>query len=200
MASSSSPAADDWEHRFQTPLPHAFYDRPVLAVARGLLGQLVVRPDVAGWQVGRVVETEAYGQGDPASHSAGGPTVRNRSMFAGPGTLYVYRIHQVHCANAVTRRGEAVLLRALEPVAGRWNRPSGPGRLCRELGLDRSLDGTDLTTGPVRIVAAPGRFPAVRGPRVGIRRAAERPWRFALKGSRWVSSPRPTGRARRGAT
>ena len=196
MGSSSSGPADQWASRFAAPLPLRFYDRPVLTVARALIGQLVVRPRASGWQVGRVVETEAYGRGDLASHSARGPTPRNRSMFAGPGTLYVYRIHQVHCANAVTRRGEAVLLRALEPVAGNWANPVGPGRLCRELGLDRSFDGADLTSGPVRVVAADGRFPVVRGPRVGIRRSTELAWRFALKDSKWVSSPRP---GRRGA-
>lgn len=200
MASSSSRAAGDWEPRFVRPLPRAFYDRPVLTVARALIGQLVARRTPGGWKVGRIVETEAYGHGDPASHAYGGPTPRNRSMFAGPGTLYVYRIHQVYCANAVTRSGEAALLRALEPVDGRWDRPSGPGRLCRELGLDRSADGSDLTTGEVRILPEVGRFPIVRGPRIGIRRAATYAWRFALVGSKWVSSPRPGGRPRRRAT
>ncbi|MCI4335831.1 MAG: DNA-3-methyladenine glycosylase [Thermoplasmata archaeon] len=191
MASSSDPPDPDWSARFRAPLPRSFYDRPVARVALELLGQVIVRRTLAGWRAGRIVETEAYGAHDPASHSRGGPTARNRSMFAGPGTLYVYRIHQVHCANAVTRPGEAVLLRAVEPLAGPWVNPSGPGRLCRDLALTRAQDGTDLVQGEVRVVASPWNGKRVRGPRIGIRRAVAVPWRFASGDSPWVSRPRP---------
>lgn len=143
----------------------------------------------------RLVETEAYVRGDPASHAFRGETPRNRSMFASPGTLYVYRIHQVHCANIVTRRGEAVLLRAAEPLTDGLGNLSGPGRLCRGFGLTKTHDGIDLLSGPLRVLPPSGpRTQIVTGPRVGIRKAIDRRLRFALAGDRWVSSPRPWGR------
>lgn len=138
------------------------------------------------------METEAYVRGDPASHAFRGPTERNRSMFLGPGTLYVFRIHQVCCANAVTRAGEAVLIRAGVAPGDDPSVASGPGRLCRYLGVDRALDGTDLVTGPVRIARGPP-LPARtirRGPRVGLRVATERPLRFAILDEPAVSRPR----------
>ena len=171
----------------------AFFDRPTTVVARDLLGRLfTVR---AGGRVRsvRLVETEAYVAGDPANHAYRGPTARNRSMFLRPGTLYVYRIHQVVCANLVTRPGEAVLLRAGEPFAPGMRSPSGPGRLCRELGIRRSDDGTDVVRCPRFLLASvtSGRGRVVIGPRVGIRHAADRPLRFALANNPWVSRPRP---------
>ncbi|MCI4360343.1 MAG: DNA-3-methyladenine glycosylase [Thermoplasmata archaeon] len=177
------------------PLARAFYDRPTVVVAKALLGCRIARTEGAELRVGEIVETEAYVARDPANHAFRGPTDRNRSMFAGPGTLYVYRIHQAHCANTVTRPGEAVLLRALAPVGPGLGNATGPGRLCRALGLDRGEDGADLTRGPVRIhppATAVGRI--VRGPRIGIRRAVERPLRFAIDGNPFVSSPRPWSR------
>lgn len=172
-------------------LGRAFFDRPTVSVARDLLGA-VVRVAGADARAVRLVETEAYVAGDEASHAFRGPTRRNRSMFGRPGTLYVYRIHQVVCANLVTRPGEAVLLRAGEPLAGLDRDPSGPGRLCRALGLTIADDGQDATEGDrlsLRKRDAPPERIAV-GPRVGIRRAADRPLRFALAGNRWVSRPR----------
>ncbi|MCI4355246.1 MAG: DNA-3-methyladenine glycosylase [Thermoplasmata archaeon] len=180
-----------------TALPRAFYDRPTATVARALLGCSLARVGPEGILMGRIVETEAYGSNDPASHAFRGPTKRNRSMFGDPGTLYVYRIHQVHCANAVTRRGQAVLLRALEPVSPELPDASGPGRLCRALGLTIRDDGSDLIEGRVRIYprgGSPG--PIVRSPRIGIRRAVDRPMRFSLAGNPFVSSPRPRARGR----
>jgi DNA-3-methyladenine glycosylase len=173
-------------------LPRSFYDGSTATVARALLGCRIGR---AGGPTARIVETEAYVANDAANHAFRGPTDRNRSMFSRPGTLYVYRIHQVHCANAVTRPGQAVLLRALEPVGpGRIN-ASGPGRLCRALGLGPTDDGSDLVEGPWQIYRSAGSVGAVvRAPRVGIRRAVERPLRFAIEGSPFVSSPRPWGR------
>lgn len=174
-------------------VPRAFFDRPTRVVARGLLGALLAHRTDAGWRVGRIVETEAYLADDPASHSYPGPTRRNRSMFGRPGTLYVYRIHQVVCANAVTRVGEAVLLRAAEPWDGPVPDPRGPGRLCRALGITLALDGSDLVEGPVRLSRGrrrPGERVLV-GRRIGIRRAADRPLRYALDTNPWVSLPRP---------
>ncbi|HYK93630.1 MAG TPA: DNA-3-methyladenine glycosylase [Thermoplasmata archaeon] len=178
-------------------LRRPFFDRPTVRVARDLLGCRLVRVLPDSLSEARIVETEAYLTGDPASHAFRGETPRNRSMFARPGTLYVYRIHQVHCANVVTRRGEAVLLRAAEPLSPWLEDLRGPGRLCRGFGLTRSDDGLDLTRGAVQLWSArekPGRI--VSAPRVGIRLAKERRLRFAFYGERWVSSPRPWGRRR----
>lgn len=179
-------------------LDRAFFDRPTRQVACALLGTLLwVR---SGRSIGavRLVETEAYVAHDPANHAFRGRTARNRSMFGPPGTLYVYRIHQVVCANLVTRPGEAVLLRAGAPVAGGLTNPSGPGRLCRSLGIEHRHDGVDVTRSPsVFLTPRAGRTsPIVRGPRVGIRRATELPLRFALAGEPWVSRPKPWRTAR----
>ena len=174
-------------------LPRAFYDRPTRAVARDLLGRYLVREGPAGPVVGRLVETEAYVARDPANHAYRGRTARNASMFGPPGTLYVYRIHQVHCANAVTRPGEAVLLRAAVPLdAPLGPSASGPGRLCRAFSLTAADDGGDLVGGPTRIVGEdPAALPIVRGPRVGVSRAISAPLRFAIRGDPGVSRPFP---------
>jgi DNA-3-methyladenine glycosylase len=170
----------------------AFFDRPTERVAWELLGvELSVRAP-EGWRTVRIVETEAYVGNDPANHAYRGPTERNRSMFGPPGTLYVYRIHRVVCANIVTRRGEAVLLRAGAPLTPALSNTSGPGRLCRALGLTLADDGADVAKGE-RVALAPGvipRGPIVLGPRVGIRRAADRRLRFAIRDDPFVSRPR----------
>lgn len=191
-------------------------------IAPGLLGLLLV----CGDRVGRIVEVEAYeGADDPASHAYRGPTPRNGVMFGPHGHLYVYRSYGMHwCANVVcgpAGEASAVLLRAVEPVAGidaMWaDRPrarretdlgSGPGKLCAALGIDARHDGADLLdpASPVRL-ALPDALPeavavgsdpepaseavVLCGPRVGITRAVERPWRFALAGNAHVSRPRP---------
>ena len=171
----------------------AFFERATTVVARDLLGRAFCVGDGRRVRSVRLVETEAYVAGDPANHAYRGPTPRNRSMFSGPGTLYVYRIHQVVCANLVTRPGEAVLLRAGEPLVPGMSSPSGPGRLCRALGIRRSDDGTDVVRSPRFLLTpvAPRRERIVVGPRVGIRSAADRPLRFALADDPWVSRPRP---------
>ena len=160
-----------------------------------LLGQLLVHRTAEGFRVARIVETEAYISGDQANHARIGPTVRNRAMFGPPGTLYVYRIHQVVCANLVTRAGQAVLLRAGAPILPPEANPSGPGRLCRVLGLTLADDGTTSSEGGrwELYAAEPrtARRQVVTGPRVGISRAVDRPLRFAIAGDPWVSRPRP---------
>jgi DNA-3-methyladenine glycosylase len=174
-------------------LRRPFFDRPTVLVARALLGAcLTVRSGPVERAV-RLVETEAYVAGDPANHAFRGETARNRSMFGPPGTLYVYRIHQVVCANLVTRPGEAVLLRAGAPLTDGLAETSGPGRLCRGLGLLGADDGLDVTRGRrVRVEARQRRPRQIAvGPRVGIRRAADRPLRFAIRGEPAVSRPRP---------
>lgn len=182
------------ERAFHSPLGRAFYARPTEVVARDLIGRWLIREIGGQLRAGRITETEAYVAGDRANHAVLGPTLRNRSMFGPPGTLYVYRVHQVHCANAVTGHGTAVLLRSVEPLQGLAGDPRGPGRLCREFSLGPHDDGTSLLDGSVRIAPGPGPAgPVLRGRRIGIRRDAHRPLRFALGGSRWVSSPRLVG-------
>ena len=171
----------------------AWFDRPAIAVARDLLGARVLHVAPEGTVGGRIVEVEAYaGPEDLAAHSARGRTPRNEVMFGPPGRLYVYLVYGLHhCMNVVTGPGdkpEAVLIRALEIDEGielarrrRGPRPrdsrlaAGPGNVGQALGVDRSLNGTDLTAGPVRVVRHSGPTPAIRrGPRVGVNYAG--PW------------------------
>jgi DNA-3-methyladenine glycosylase len=170
-------------------LGRAFFDRPTRRVARELLGaRLRVAKEGEVREV-RIVETEAYVRHDEASHTYRGRTARNRSMFGPPGTLYMFRIHQVVCANLVTRRGEAVLLRAGAPTPPTEVVASGPGRLCRVVGLTIADDGTDAVTGH-RVEVLPRSTRPRRvgvGPRVGISRAVERPLRFWIVGDPAVS-------------
>ncbi|HKN07708.1 MAG TPA: DNA-3-methyladenine glycosylase [Thermoplasmata archaeon] len=169
-----------------------FFDRPAAQLARDLLGAtLTVRSGRVVRSV-RIVETEAYVRDDPASHAFRGPTRRNRSMFSSPGTLYVYRIHQVVCANLVARRGEAVLLRAGAADRAAPERASGPGRLCRFLDITKEDDGTDTVVGDRVVVRLALRRagPVRAGPRVGIRKAVDRRLRFVLADEPAVSRPR----------
>jgi DNA-3-methyladenine glycosylase len=199
------------------PLPRRFYARPPEVVARALLGRLLVRETRGGRLVGRIVEVEAYGGArDPASHAYRGRTARNGTMFGPPGHAYVYFTYGMHhCLNVVTGAGgvaSAVLIRALEPLAGmeamarrrgavaRERLARGPGCVARALGLTGAHDGADLTHGPLWLSAQPprrGGRPIARGPRIGIRRAASRPWRFFLAGHPCVSGG-PAGRRGRG--
>ncbi|MGI9645164.1 MAG: DNA-3-methyladenine glycosylase [Ilumatobacteraceae bacterium] len=147
---------------------------------------------------GRVVEVEAYSEDDPASHTYPGPTARNAAMFGPAGHLYVYLSYGIHhCANVVCGppgRGQAVLLRALEPVDGidvmrrrRGDRPQladGPGKLCEALGITLTDYGADLCDPGGRLLLVDDRTPPpadpVVGPRVGITKAVDAPWRFRV--------------------
>ena len=165
---------------------------------------------------GVIVETEAYEPDDPASHSFGGKTRRNATMFGPAGRLYVYRSYGVHwCANVVCGEdgvGAAVLLRAIEPMHGidvmRARRrvaderllAAGPGRLTQALGITAVYDGVEIAlrnrlqqsvASGVQLVRLRGRVNVVMSPRIGISRATERPWRYSLAGSSFVSRPRP---------
>jgi DNA-3-methyladenine glycosylase len=184
----------------------AFYARPVLEVARDLIGCVVVH----GRCSGVIVEAEAYHQSEPAAHSYGGVRGRNAKLFGPPGAAYVYRSYGIHaCFNAVCEPegvGAAVLIRALEPLEGlevmRARRGpvrdadlcSGPGKLTQALGIDLKMNGTGLLgDGPIRIDPPPAGRSAPRiltGVRVGITKAAELPWRFAAADSPYVSRPR----------
>jgi len=168
-------------------------------VARALIG-CTLRVDGVG---GRIVETEAYDRADPASHSHAGPTARNASMFGPPGHAYVYRAYGMHwCLNFVCREvghGAGVLIRALEPIHGldrmRERRGvdevrllcSGPGRLGQALGITRALDGRALDAPPFAVRAAAQPVAVAVGPRIGISRAVDAPWRFGLAGSPFLS-------------
>ncbi|OLP54586.1 3-methyladenine DNA glycosylase [Rhizobium rhizosphaerae] len=173
-----------------------FFDADVLAVAPGLIGAVFTVDGVGGV----IVETEAYRADDPASHSFAGPTERNRAMFGPPGTAYVYRSYGIHwCFNIVCRPGSAVLLRALSPVlqpermALRRGRTepkllcSGPGRLCQALGIDLAQNGLPLDRAPFTLRLPEEAQSIEVGPRIGITKAADRPWRFGLKGSPFLS-------------
>jgi DNA-3-methyladenine glycosylase len=187
-----------------TALPRSFYDRPVLEVAPALLGCVVAH----GNTTGVIVETEAYHFSEPACHAFVGVTPRTEVLHGPPGAAYVYRSYGIHALlNAVCEPegvGAAVLIRALEPLAGvpemlarrgvarDEDLCSGPGKLTQALGIELWANGLSLVEGPVRILAGEPRE-YLTGPRVGITKAAELPWRFCALGSRSVSRPWPPG-------
>ena len=174
-------------------LKRSFYANPTLDVARGLIGCILCRRISGQIFRGKIVETEAYVQEDPACHAFRGKTARNEVMFGKPGFLYVYFTYGMHfCANAVTEkegRGCAVLIRALEPLEGNLTSTNGPARLCKSLGITKELNGVDLTSSksPVWIEEGVKTDEIVTTVRIGIKQAADYPWRFYLKESRWVS-------------
>jgi DNA-3-methyladenine glycosylase len=170
-----------------------------------------VAPELIGSELyvggagGIVVEVEAYDRDDPSSHAFGGRTARTASMFGPPGHAYVYRSYGVHwCLNLVCDDegvASAVLIRALEPTAGlaqmrarrRLDDPrllcSGPGRLCQALAITHELDGRALDAPPFELVPRAAPADVVTGPRIGITKAVEWPWRYGLAGSRFLSRP-----------
>lgn len=185
---------------------------PSHEVAPRLLGLVLLVGGVGG----RIVETEAYDREDPASHTFGGLTRRNAAMFGPPGRVYVYRSYGIHwCLNFVCREeghGAGVLIRALAPTAGlermRARRGvddirllcAGPGRVGQALGIDAGFNGKRLDRPPFALLAAPDDHPAVvveAGPRIGITKAADVPWRFGEKGSPFLSRPFSRGKAQR---
>lgn len=179
-----------------------FCDRPAEIVAPRLLGASLALGGVGGI----IVETEAYAADDPASHSFGGPSERNAAMFGPAGHAYVYRSYGIHwCFNVVCRRGSAVLVRALRPERGiermmarRGTRDalalaSGPGKLAQALAISRDHDGLPLGGGEFELVVSQSPPDIVVGPRIGISKAVDRPWRFGIAGSRHLSRPFPRG-------
>ena len=198
-----------------------FYDRPVLDVARELIGCAVEHDG----SVGVIVETEAYHESEPACHAFVGLTSRTRPLFGEPGRAYVYRSYGIHALfNAVCEPvgvGAAVLIRALAPIRGleamhaRREGPSGPapgrtplrehdlcsgpGKLTQALGISLEHNGCDLDRGPVRILEGPegssAAGPVIEGTRIGITKAVDLRWRFCLAGDPNVSRPRPAAPA-----
>jgi DNA-3-methyladenine glycosylase len=183
------------------PLTQAFFDRSVLEVAPELIGATLLVGGVGGV----IVEIEAYHHTEPAAHSYGGRTPRNAVMFGPAGFAYIYRSYGIHwCLNFVCE-GEgsaaAVLLRALQPVKGlaamRRRRGlsderllcSGPGRLCEALAVTHAHNGRRLDRPPFALFARQGAVQVVTGPRIGLTKAVDLPWRYGLAGSAFLSKP-----------
>jgi DNA-3-methyladenine glycosylase len=182
-------------------LTREFLARSVHEIAPELIGATLLVEGVGGV----IVEVEAYDHEDPAAHGFRGRTERNASMFGPPGHAYVYRSYGIHwCLNFVCEDvgvANAVLVRALEPTQGldamRARRGmenerllcAGPGRLCQALGITREHDGLALDEPPFELHARRGEPDVLRGPRVGITKAVEQPWRYGLAGSRFLSRP-----------
>jgi DNA-3-methyladenine glycosylase len=198
--------------RLGARLPRGFYARPSTRVAPELLGRVLVRVLPDGTRLsGRLVEVEAYGPKDPASHAFRGPTPRNLVMFGRPGHLYVYFTYGMHfCANVVTGatgEGSAVLLRAIEPLEGLDEMAarrgvdalrllcSGPGRLTQALAIGRPENGADLVRDGALQLRVGTPVPASRvgrSTRVGVNVGIEPRWRYYERGSAFVSSGRPS--------
>jgi DNA-3-methyladenine glycosylase len=182
-------------------LRRRFFSRSVHAVAPDLIGATLLFDGVGG----KIVEVEAYHHTDPAAHSFRGRTARNAVMFGPAGCAYVYRSYGIHwCLNFVCEpqgSASAVLIRALEPMQGvaamRRRRGvrderllcAGPGRLCQALGITAAHDGLALDRPPFELRAGDGRMEIAIGPRIGITKAADIPWRYGLRDSRFVSKP-----------
>ncbi len=182
-------------------LTKSFFNRSVREVAPDLIGVTLLVNGVGG----RLVEVEAYHHTEPAAHSFRGLTERNAVMFGPAGYVYVYRSYGIHwCLNFVCEpkgSASAVLIRAIEPTTGlaamRRRRGmaderllcSGPGRLCQALGITGGHNGLALDRPPFELFARQGAVEIVAGPRIGITKAAELPWRYGEKGSRFLSKP-----------
>jgi len=182
-------------------LTRKFFDRSVHDVAPELIGATLM----VGNAGGVIVEVEAYHHTDPAAHSYGGQTPRNAVMFGPPGFAYVYRSYGIHwCLNFVCEEegsASAILIRAIEPTAGlaamrrRRGLPderalcSGPGKLCEALGVTIKHNGLPLDRAPFELRARTEASEIAVGPRIGITKAVEHPWRYGLKGSRFLSKP-----------
>lgn len=193
-------------------LPAEFYHQDTLTLSKKLLGTYLVSNLSEGQCIGRIVETESYLANDPAAHSYIGQTARNEVLFGQPGFVYVYFIYGLYyCVNVTAGQigvGEAVLIRALEPIEGvelmkkrrksdnLFNLCNGPGKLTQALGIDLKLNKTDLTQGPLTIISSDS-FPEihpenesweiVETTRIGISKAVEAKWRFYIKGNRFIS-------------
>jgi DNA-3-methyladenine glycosylase len=198
-ATSKAPALPP--RKLGRPLKRSFFDRSVHEVAPDLIGATFLVNGVGGV----IVEVEAYHHTEPAAHSFNGPTPRNMVMFGPAGFSYVYRSYGIHwCVNFVCEKSgsaAAVLIRALEPTHGlammRRRRGlederalcSGPGKLCEALAITIKQSELPLNQPPIALHARVGKADVVSGVRIGITKAAELPWRYGLKGSRFLSKP-----------
>jgi DNA-3-methyladenine glycosylase len=187
--------------RMPRRLTRSFFDRSVHEVAPDLIGATFLFNGVGGL----IVEVEAYHHTDPAAHSFSGPTLRNAVMFGPPGFAYVYRSYGIHwCVNVVCEgagSASAVLIRALQPVQGITTMKrrrgvleerllcAGPGRLCEALGVTHAHNGLPLDIAPFELRARASEVVIATGPRIGITKAADLPWRYGLKGSKFLSKP-----------
>jgi len=185
------------------PLTRAFFGRSVHKVAPDLIGATLLVDGVGGV----IVEVEAYHHTDPAAHSYRGPTPRNMVMFGPPGFVYVYRSYGIHwCVNFVCEKegsASAVLIRALEPTHGiaamRRRRGldderllcSGPGKLTEALGITHDHNGLPLDAPPLALYARPQKPDIVAGVRIGLTKAVDLPWRYGVRGSKFLSKPFP---------
>src|SRR5450631_935400 len=200
MVQSRHPAAQTGT-RLGKPLARAFFARHVLEVAPDLIGVTLLVNGVGGI----IVEVEAYHHTEPAAHSFNGPTSRNSVMFGPPGFVYVYRSYGIHwCVNFVCEKAgsaSAVLIRALQPTHGipamRRRRGlqdekslcSGPGKLTEALGITHQHNGLPLDAPPIALHARTQKPDIVTGVRIGLTKAVELPWRYGLKGSKFLSKP-----------
>ena len=185
------------------PLKRSFFARSVHEVAPDLIGATLLFNGVGGV----IVELEAYHHTEPAAHSYNGPTPRNQVMFGPPGYVYVYRSYGIHwCVNFVCEKegsAAAALIRALEPTHGlaamrRRRRVdderalcSGPGKLTEALGITREHNGLALDSPPFALYARKGKVDVVSGIRIGLTKAVDLPWRYGLKGSKFLSKVFP---------
>nr|WP_298096265.1 DNA-3-methyladenine glycosylase [uncultured Shinella sp.] len=179
-------------------MDESFFARDAVLVAAELLGACLLVDGIGGL----IVETEAYRQDDAASHSFRGQTPANAAMFGEPGRVYVYRSYGLHwCLNFVCERGSAVLIRALEPTDGLDEMMArrgvtairklcaGPGNLCKALGVTGSMNGLSGLASPFSLSPPFEPVPSISGVRIGISKAVDHPWRFAVRGSRYLSKP-----------
>jgi DNA-3-methyladenine glycosylase len=189
------------EQTLGKPLKRAFFGRSVHEIAPDLIGVTLLVDGVGGV----IVEVEAYHHTEPAAHSFRGPTPRNLVMFGPPGFAYVYRSYGIHwCVNFVCEKNgsaSAVLIRALQPTHGipamRRRRGlhderslcSGPGKLCEALGITDKHNGLALDAPPIALHGRANKPEIVSGMRIGITKAVELPWRYGLKGSKFLSKP-----------
>ncbi|MFA4960118.1 MAG: DNA-3-methyladenine glycosylase [Candidatus Pacearchaeota archaeon] len=201
------------------PLSKSFFKKSTIEIAKKLLGKLIINETSQGKIIGKIVETEAYLKDDPASHSFCGLTKRNSPMFEKPGTSYVYFTYGMyHCFNIVTNKkgiGEAVLIRAIEPIDGvklmkknrkiidEKNLSNGPAKLTIALGIDKKLNGINLLdkNSPLKIMrnenekifnqklktSCSSNFKIIQTTRIGISKGKELPHRFYIKENKWVS-------------
>jgi len=191
----------DTAPRLGKPLKRAFFARSVHEVAPGLIGATLLVDGVGGI----IVEVEAYHHTEPAAHSYRGPTPRNLVMFGPPGFAYVYRSYGIHwCVNFVCEKegsASAVLIRALQPTHGlaamRRRRKSqderslcsGPGKLTQALGITHAHNGLPLDAPPIALFSRTEKPEVVAGVRIGLTKAVDLPWRYGLKGSKFLSKP-----------